>query len=157
LDGLDYRYLEGQSLGVLTPGLDERGRAIKLRLYSIASTHMGDNGRGKTASLCVKRVVYDDPDTGEEHRGVASNYLCDLTPGDPVSITGPSGKHLLLPGDPASNLILVATGTGIAPFRAFLRRIFLERPDWTGAVYLVFGVRTQAECLYRDELESFLN
>jgi ferredoxin--NADP+ reductase len=157
LSGLEYPYLEGQSLGVLTPGLDDRGRPHKLRLYSIASTRLGDDGRGKSASLCVKRVVYIDAVTGVERHGVASNYLCDLEPGDSVAVTGPVGKAFLLPHDPSSNLILVATGTGIAPFRAFLRRIYLELPEWTGAVRMFFGVRTAAECLYREELESFLD
>jgi ferredoxin--NADP+ reductase len=155
LEGLDYRYLEGQSLGVLPPGADDRGRPNKLRLYSIASTRTGDDGRGRTASLCVKRVVYQDPTTGAPRRGVASNYLCDLEPGAEVRVTGPVGKSFLLPEDPATNLILVATGTGIAPFRAFLRRIYRELPSWEGAVFLFFGVRTAAEYLYRDELESF--
>jgi ferredoxin--NADP+ reductase len=155
LEGLDYRYLEGQSLGVLTPGVDEKGHANKLRLYSIASSRLGDDGQGRSASLCVKRVVVQFPETGQEYRGVASNYLCDTKPGDMVRITGPVGKTFLLPDDPGSNLILAATGTGIAPFRAFLRRIFRERPGWTGQVCLFFGVRTAAECLYRPELESY--
>jgi ferredoxin--NADP+ reductase len=158
LDGLDYRYLEGQSLGVLAPGTDARGRNHKLRLYSIASSRRGDDGRGRTASLCVKRVIYRDPATGQERRGVASNYLCDLEPGAAVAVTGPAGRTFLLPEDPTSNLILVATGTGIAPFRAFLRRIYLERPEWNaGAVHLFFGARTAAEFLYREELEAFLD
>lgn len=154
LSEIDYRYVEGQSLGVLPPGLDNRGRPHKLRLYSIASACQGDDGQGRSASLCVKRVVYNDPVTGEERRGVASNYICDLKPGDSVAVTGPSGKILLLPDDPAANLILIATGTGIAPFRAFLRRIARERSSWTGVIWLIFGVRTEAECLYRAELES---
>jgi ferredoxin--NADP+ reductase len=158
LDGLDYGYLEGQSLGVLAPGTDAQGRAHKLRLYSIASTRLGDDGQGRTASLCVKRVIYQDPATGQERRGVASNYLCDLEPGATVAVTGPAGKTFLMPEEPASNLILVATGTGIAPFRAFLRRIYLERPEWTAAaVHKFFGARTAAECLYREELEAFLD
>jgi ferredoxin--NADP+ reductase len=157
LSGLDYPYREGQSLGVLPPGVDQRGHAQKLRLYSIASSRRGDDGRGTTASLCVKRVVYSDPVTTQEHRGVASNYLCDLKPGDEVNITGPDGTHFLLPDDPTTSLILVATGTGIAPFRGFLRRIYRERDDWTGAVYLFFGVRTEVECLYRDEFDSYLD
>jgi ferredoxin--NADP+ reductase len=157
LKGLNYPYLEGQSAGVITPGVDAKGRPNKLRLYSIASTRLGDDGQGNTASLCVKRVEFDDPGTGEHHLGVASNYLCDLRTGDEVSITGPAGKILLLPDDPRSNLILIATGTGIAPFRAFLRRIYTELPEWPGQVYMVFGVRTEAEYLYRDELESFRN
>jgi ferredoxin--NADP+ reductase len=157
LSGLNYRYLEGQSLGVLPAGVDDRGRPNKLRLYSIASTRLGDDGHGTSASLCVKRVVFTENVSHHIHRGIASNYLCDLKPGEEVAITGPAGKMLLLPDDPASNLVLVATGTGIAPFRAFLRRIYLELPEWTGAVYLFFGVRTEAECLYRAEFEAFRN
>jgi ferredoxin--NADP+ reductase len=155
LSGLNYRYLEGQSLGVLPPGVDDRGRPNKLRLYSIASSRLGDDGRGTSASLCVKRISFTESRSQRVHRGIASNYLCDLEPGDEVAITGPVGRTLLLPEDPASNLILVATGTGIAPFRAFLRRIYLELPGWAGSVCLFFGVRTGAECLYRAELESF--
>jgi ferredoxin--NADP+ reductase len=158
LDGLELGYVEGQSLGILAPGTDDRGRPHKLRLYSIASTRRGDDGQGRTASFCVKRLLYRDPATGFLRRGVTSNYLCDLQPGATVAVTGPTGKRFLLPEDPASNLILVATGTGIAPFRAFLRRIYLERPEWTiPVVNLFFGTRTAAECLYRDELEAFLD
>jgi ferredoxin--NADP+ reductase len=156
LSGLEYRFLEGQSLGVLAPGLDERGRSHKLRLYSIASARSGDDGRGTTLSLCVKRVFYNDPVTAAQRRGIASNYLCDLRPGDEVLVTGPVGKTFLLPDDPDANLILVATGTGIAPFRAFLRRVYHELPRWTGTIRLIFGVRTEAECLYREEFDTYL-
>jgi ferredoxin--NADP+ reductase len=155
LDGLTYPYLEGQSLGVLTPGVDEAGRPIKLRLYSIASSRQGDDASGRTASLCVKRVEYPDPATGATRRGVASNYLCDIEAGAPVSITGPAGRHFLLPDDPGANLILAATGTGIAPYRAFLRRVFRELPAWTGQVWLFFGAKRRGEFLYGDELESY--
>jgi ferredoxin--NADP+ reductase len=157
LSRLEYRYREGQSLGVLPPGVNEHGRPHKLRLYSIASARAGDDGRGTSASLCVKRVLDHDPVTGAEHRGIASNYLCDLKPGDEVRVTGPAGKLFLLPDDPGTNLILVATGTGIAPFRAFLRRIYGELPGWSGRVWLFFGVRTRGECLYREEFESYLD
>src|SRR5947209_14516000 len=88
--GLDFRYLEGQSLGVLAPGADEAGRPHKLRLYSIASTRSGDDGEGRTVSLCVKRVVVRGDG---ERRGPASNFLCDAAPGDTVRITGPVGRN----------------------------------------------------------------
>jgi sulfite reductase alpha subunit-like flavoprotein len=39
---------------------------------------------------------------------------------------GPTGKVLLLPEDPNAVVICVATGTGIAPFRTFWRRMFME-------------------------------
>src|SRR5690606_15508377 len=84
-----------------------------------------------------------------------SNFLCDARPGDEVAVTGPVGRHFLLPDDPSSNLILVATGTGVSPFRGFLRRVFDERDDWSGQVRLFFGARSSGECLYRPEFESY--
>ncbi|ADV62113.1 oxidoreductase FAD/NAD(P)-binding domain protein [Isosphaera pallida ATCC 43644] len=154
LEGLTYPYLEGQSMGVLPPGLDENGKPHKLRLYSIASTRNGDDGRGATASLCVKRDITRVPETGAVHYGVASNYLCDLKPGDLVKITGPVGKVFLLPEDPEANLVMVATGTGIAPFRGFLKHLYEERRDWKGRTVLFFGVRTRLDYLYGNELEA---
>jgi ferredoxin--NADP+ reductase len=147
----DLTYLEGQSIGIVPPGTDPNGKPYKLRLYSIASTRTGDEGGNRSVSLCVKRVVYSHPETKEEVRGVASNFLCDLKPGDPVAITGPVGKMFLLPEDPTTNLVLIATGTGIAPFRAFLKHIFEERTEpWLGQVWLFFGVQTSTDILYEE-------
>ena len=50
--------------------------------------------------------------------GVCSNFLCDAKAGDEVKMTGPSGKVMLLPeSEPSTDVIMVATGTGIAPYR----------------------------------------
>jgi len=150
------RYIEGQSIGILPPGLDANGKPHKLRLYSIASSRLGDNGDAKTVSVCVKRVVYKHPETGEEVRGVASNFICNLKAGDEVMITGPVGKTFLLPEDPTANLVLIATGTGIAPFRAFLRHIYDELPTpWLGKVLLFFGMQKSEDYLYEEELAEY--
>jgi len=158
LTGSGLTYFEGQSIGIVPPGIDAKGKPHKLRLYSIASSRVGDHKDGNTVSLCVKRVVYKHPETGETVRGVASNFICDLNPGDEVMITGPTGKTFLLPEDPTANLVLIATGTGIAPFRAFLRRIFdeMETP-WQGKVWLFFGMQNSNSYLYRDELAGFVS
>lgn len=37
-----------------------------MRLYSIASTRYGDDGEGRTVSLCIRRATYRDPETGKE-------------------------------------------------------------------------------------------
>ena len=76
-------YAEGQSIGIIAEGTDKNGKPHKLRLYSIASSAPGDYGDGKTVSLCVKRLIYEDED-GNEVRGVCSNYICDLKKGDKV-------------------------------------------------------------------------
>ncbi len=156
LSGGDLTYFEGQSIGIIPPGIDAKGKPHKLRLYSIASSRIGDNKDSKTVSVCVKRVVYKHPETGEIVRGVASNHVCDLKPGDEVTLTGPTGKTFLLPEDPTANLVLIATGTGIAPFRAFLRHIYDEMDTpWQGKVWLFFGMQNSNSYLYKDELAGY--
>ena len=120
----DLHYVEGQSIGIIPPGEDEKGKPHKLRLYSIAATRHGDDLEDKTVSLCVRKLEYKDPETGEHVEGTCSSFLCNLKPGDDVSITGPVGKEMLLPDDEDANVIMIATGTGIAPFRAYLWRMF---------------------------------
>lgn len=55
-------------------GLDEKGREYQQRLYSIASTRYGDDGTGTSVSLCVRRAVFADPETGLE--ATAPAYEC---------------------------------------------------------------------------------
>jgi ferredoxin--NADP+ reductase len=71
------------------------------------------------------------------------------------------GRALILPEDPLADLILIATGTGIAPFRAHLRRLFhpVERelrlsPAFLGRVSLFFGTTSRANLLYCEEIEA---
>jgi ferredoxin--NADP+ reductase len=156
ISGSDLRYLEGQSIGVIPPGTDKNGKPHKLRLYSIASTRHGDNYDDKTISLSVKRLEYKHPETGETVYGVCSNFLCDLKPGDELKLTGPVGKEMLLPDDPEATIIMIATGTGIAPFRAYLWRMFKEvHADYKfkGLAWLFFGVPTDSALLYKADLE----
>jgi ferredoxin--NADP+ reductase len=157
----DLRYLEGQSIGIIPPGTDKKGKPEKLRLYSIASTRHGDHVDDKTVSLCVRQLEYKHPETGETVYGVCSTYLCHLEPGADVKITGPVGKEMLLPSDPNANVIMFATGTGIAPFRAYLWRMFKDQekaanPDYEfkGFSWLIFGIPTTPNILYKEELEE---
>ncbi|GAB1540764.1 phycobilisome linker polypeptide [Scytonema sp. NUACC21] len=157
----DLRYIEGQSIGIIPPGVDKNGKPEKLRLYSIASTRHGDDVDDKTVSLCVRQLEYKHPETGETVYGVCSTYLCHLKPGDDVKITGPVGKEMLLPSDTDANVIMMATGTGIAPMRAYLWRMFKDKeraanPDYqfNGFSWLIFGVPTTPNILYKEELEE---
>lgn len=58
-------YVEGQSIGIIPAGTDDKGKPHKLRLYSIASTRHGDNLDDKTVSLCVRQLEYKHPESGE--------------------------------------------------------------------------------------------
>lgn len=146
-----YNYLEGQSMGVLPPGENEKGKPHNVRLYSIAS--LGNDVEGaEKLSLCIKRVIYDDPETGETRYGVASNYMCARKPGDEILITGPAGRKFLLPVREERNrpYLFFATGTGIAPFRGMIERLYRHTPGFNSPVYLFFGVRHTPELLYND-------
>ncbi|MEM9274749.1 MAG: ferredoxin-NADP reductase [Cyanobacteria bacterium P01_F01_bin.143] len=159
LSGGDLKYIEGQSIGIIPPGTDAKGKNHKPRLYSIASTRHGDNLEDTTVSLCVRKLEYNDPETGEKVEGVCSSHICNLSPGDDVAISGPVGKEMLLPDDEDANIIMIATGTGIAPFRAYLWRMFKEgdkNPDYNfkGLAWLFFGIPTTPNILYKEELEQ---
>jgi ferredoxin--NADP+ reductase len=157
----DLRYIEGQSIGIIPPGVDKNGKPEKIRLYSIASTRHGDDVDDKTVSLCVRQLEYKHPESGETIYGVCSTHLCFLKPGDDVKITGPVGKEMLLPSDPEAKVIMMGTGTGIAPMRAYLWRMFKDNEraanteyQFKGFAWLIFGVPTTPNILYKEELEE---
>ena len=90
-----FSHVEGQSIGVLVPGPHQFGNEHHMRLYSIASSRMGEEQNLSEISLCVRRCFYIDEVSGERYPGVASNYLCDRQAGDTVTITGPYGRQFL--------------------------------------------------------------
>jgi len=158
-------YWEGQSYGVIPPGINPKnGKPNTVRLYSIASSRYGDDMTGKTTSLCVRRATFWCPELQAEDpakKGVCSNYLCDASVGEQVKLTGPSGKVMLIPEkDPNADLIMVATGTGIAPYRSFIRRLFVEKTPYgevyKGLAWLFLGVANKDALLYDDEWQSVL-
>ena len=157
LSGGNLRYVEGQSIGIIPPGVDAKGKPQKLRLYSIASTRHGDNQDNTTVSLCVRQLEYKHPQTGETVYGVCSTHLCKMEVGADVKITGPVGKEMLLPDDENATVIMMATGTGIAPFRAYLWRMFKEQHEgykFKGFAWLIFGIPKTANILYKEDLEK---
>jgi ferredoxin--NADP+ reductase len=159
----DFPYWEGQSWGVIPPGVREKdGKPHSVRLYSIASSRYGDDMTGKTGSLCVRRATYWCPELKDDDpakKGICSNFLCDSQAGDEVQLTGPAGKVMLLPEkDPTADYIMVATGTGIAPYRGFIRRLFFEKTSaaeaYKGEAWLFLGVANSDALLYDDEFQE---
>jgi benzoyl-CoA 2,3-dioxygenase component A len=177
---MPFPVLEGQSIGILPPGLDAHGRPHHARQYSVASPRNGERPGYNNLSLTIKRVLEDHQ--GRPVRGVASNYMCDLQVGDKVQVIGPFGSTFLMPNHPRSHIVMICTGTGSAPMRAMtewrrrLRRAAAgpsqggAAPSGGGAgaaaawghaskfeggkLLLFFGARTKEELPYFGPLQS---
>ena len=147
----DFRFAIGQSIGVITPGPHALGHDEHFRLYSIADTPTTAEAGKARIVIAVRRVNYIDDYSGERYNGISSNYLCDRQAGDRVTITGPYGIVFEVPENKEANLILIGAGTGIAPFRAFVKHIYQDIRDWKGKVRLFYGAHTGLELVYMNE------
>ena len=76
IDDPSFRYIEGQSIGILIPGPHEFGNKYHHRRYSIANARKATNDEGLEIELLVRRCFYIDEVSGEQYPGVASNFLC---------------------------------------------------------------------------------
>lgn len=126
-----FGFVPGQFMS-LTAGIN--GDDIT-RAYSIASPPSGNR-----FSLCLNEV----------EGGRFSPHLFSLRPGDEVTCQGPYGAFIFK--RPIGDSILVATGTGIAPFRSMLLDRLPQEPD--RQFTLIFGVRYEHGLLYREDLEA---
>jgi len=136
----DFSYQPGQFVSAVA--FDKNGKQ-QTRAYSISSAPDGNS-----FDLCVNRV----------EEGFFSNHLADL-PDLPIGATvefhGPHGHFLLR--DPVTDSILVATGTGVAPMRGYLRWLFPEGgPDRSQGkdIWLVYGTRYECDLYYHEEFEA---
>ena len=146
----------GQSVGVLAPGDEAFGNEHHFRLYSVADLPERGEGGLPRIKIAVRRCSYVDKYSGETYPGVASNYLCDRVTGDTITMSGPYGLAFEVPEEMDANLILIGTGTGIAPFRAFVKHLHQNVPDWKGTITLFYGAQTGLELLYmNDERDDF--
>lgn len=114
-------------------------RLKRWRSYSIASKSVQD------ALLEFIIVKVED--------GLGSGYLFhDIKVGDTIKFKGPSGGFVV-PKNPTYDIVLICTGTGVAPFRPMLYDLF-ENQKTERNIELIFGTRTEAGLLYRDEFET---
>ena len=142
--GQPFPVLEGQSLGIIPPGTGADGKPHLPRLYSVSSPRDGERANYNNLSLTVKR----------EENGIASNYLCDLNVGDEVQVTGPFGATFLIPDDPEARLLMICTGTGSAPMRAFTMRRQRSVGGKSGGMTMFFGARAPESLPYFGPLKK---
>ncbi len=144
-----------QSFGVLVDVKDGFGNHLHHRLYSVADLPRKTNKKTRITML-VKRCHYIDDFSGELHEGIASNYLCDKKEGDKITITGPYELPFSIPEDRDANLILIGMGTGIAPFRAFIKHIYKKIKGWQGRILLFYGAKSGLDLIYQNDKDSDL-
>ncbi|MBP9722988.1 MAG: ferredoxin--NADP reductase [Gammaproteobacteria bacterium] len=86
--------------------------------------------------------------------GIASEEIFHMSPGEQVEISGPAGRLVLLDEHP-KRYVLVATGTGVTPYRSMLNKITEITAKHDTKFLLLFGIRTPEECLYGEEFLDF--
>ena len=108
-------------------------RKLPVRLYSIASSPLEHPDE---VHLTVAAVRYES--NGRARKGVCSTYLADLVKvGESVPVFVQPNKNFRLPADPATPIIMVGPGTGVAPFRAFVEHRSAQ--EGAGKSWLFFG------------------
>ena len=125
-------------------------RKLQPRLYSIASSR---KVVGENVHLTVAVVRYNA--YNRARAGVASSFLAERADGEgAVPVFYHTAKHFRVPEDPATNMIMVGPGTGIAPFRAMLQE--RAATGASGRNWLFFGEqRSASDFFYRDEFEKY--
>lgn len=141
LDGMEsFPYAPGQFISAVAT--DANGKQ-QTRAYSIASASAGNR-----FELCVNRV----------EEGFFSNHLADLPDlpvGSTIQVHGPHGHFVLQ--EPITDSILIATGTGVAPMRAYVQWLFpTDGPGRSEGkdIWLVYGTRHESDIYYHEEFEA---
>jgi ferredoxin-NADP reductase len=133
-----FDYLPGQFITFDLPISDKRQH--RWRSYSIANAPDGSN----TIELCIVKK-YD---------GLGSAYLFDeIKLGSQVKFKGPDGAFILPKSIAEKKLVMVCTGTGIAPFRSFIQYVDNNNLPFKG-MHLIFGARHSSDILYGDEMSA---
>jgi ferredoxin-NADP reductase len=126
----------GQFVSVIIPEAGPQGRNLR-RAYSIASSP-----QKRPIELCIKKI----------ENGPGTQYLSQLRANDKFQIMAPYGDFTYQP-QPSSYVCFIATGTGIAPFRAMLlSEKFTKQPPLH--TYSFFGFRTREELLYQEDFQQ---
>lgn len=139
-DGEPMRYVPGQFIQI---HFEHEGLLLR-RSYSIATVPAAD-GDARLVEIAVSFVP----------GGAATALFERLQPGDSIRASGPFGRFVLQDGDRNRRYLLLATGTGVTPYRAMLPQIAERIAERGQRFVLLFGARSPAELMYGDEFEAF--
>ncbi len=140
-DGAAFSFVPGQFIQIHFHYAD--GKPTK-RSYSVG-TLGGGSGSVRQLEIAVSYV----------EGGAATALLSQLDEGDTVEASGPYGRFCLQPGDSNRRYLLVATGTGVTPYRAMLPQMQHLHATRGCTFALIYGARSEIELLYGEEFEAF--
>jgi ferredoxin-NADP reductase len=141
-DGQPFAFTPGQFLQVHFHYDD--GKPTK-RSFSVATVGGEDGGPVTQLEIAVSYV----------EGGAATKLLGELQPGQTIEASGPYGRFCLMDADANQRYLLVATGTGITPYRAMLPRIRKLIRERGCRFVLLYGARNETELLYGEEFDAF--
>ncbi len=130
------RFTSGRPLG------HDPGQFVQISLLGIGECPISvcsSPTRPDTFELCVRRV------------GEVTEHVHKLKDGDLIGVRGPLGHGFEVNDFHGKDVLIVAGGLGIAPVRSLIQYILDERSRF-GAFHLLYGARTPAELLYRDDV-----
>jgi NAD(P)H-flavin reductase len=116
-------------------------------------TLLRDDGLARPYSL----ASFGDAEELELHvrhfaGGAMSGWLADAAPGAEVAVRGPYGECFYVADDLERPLLLVGTGTGLAPLYGIVREALAA--GHRGPITLLHGARRAADLYHRDELAA---
>ena len=140
-DGAGLRFIPGQFLQV---HFEAHGQALK-RSYSVATWHGDPDNPAQQVEIAVSYV----------EGGAATARLSGMQPGDCIAASGPYGRFCLHDADANRRYLLIATGTGVTPYRAMLPLLAQQIATRGIEVVLLFGARTHSDVLYGAQFRDF--
>jgi NAD(P)H-flavin reductase len=137
VQGVDkFEYLPGQFITCDLPIGDKRTQ--RWRSYSIASAPNGYID----IELCI--VLYRE--------GLGTPYIFSLGLGDTFKLKGPGGGFIL-PANLDQNIVMISTGTGVAPFRSMIKHVIENGIEYK-QIHLIFGTRKETDILFLEEWKA---
>ena len=134
-----FNFLPGQFVTFDLPVSEKR--LHRWKSYSIAN-HPDERN---ILEFCI--VKSDD--------GLGTKYLFEeISEGSIVKFKGPDGGFVI-PPDLSKEIVMICTGTGVAPFRSMIKHIVTNKLTFKG-IHLIFGTRSEENILYRDEFEKIV-
>lgn len=140
-DGQALDYIPGQFIQIHLTGRD--GLPTK-RSYSLATIHDHALGPGEAVDIAASFVP----------GGTATALFKSLREGDEIIASGPFGRFCLGPADANRRYLLIATGTGVTPYRSMLPLLGQAIVSRDCEVVLLFGARSEAELIYADDFRA---